>query len=274
MDLEDINIMDGPENMDFTSLNNIDFSRDFLNPELPIGCIGNGSVGGKAQGLIDLRNLLFTSFSANEYQGIRVTIPAFVVIRTDVFDAFMRNNDLYEIASSDLADDRIAYAFQRADLPFEILGDLRALIERVHTPLAIRSSSLLEDTKHEPFAGIYETKMIPNNQFDPDERFRRLAEAIKFVYASTFTKRAKDYRMVNQHKDTDEKMAVIIQEVVGKRHHTLFYPELSGVARSYNYYPVKPSRPEDGVVNLALGLGKTIVDGSISWVYSPSRPSV
>jgi hypothetical protein len=267
-------MMDAMDKIDFTSTQNTDFGRDFLNPETPISGIGTGSVGGKAQGLINLRNLLFTSFSSGEFRGISVTIPSFAVIRTDVFDAFMQLNDLYEIACSDLSDDRIAHAFLKADLPFEILGDLRALIERVHTPLAIRSSSLLEDTKNEPFAGIYETKMIPNNQFDPDERFRRLAEAIKFVYASTFTKRAKDYRTVNHHKDSDEKMAVIIQEVVGKRHHTLFYPELSGVARSYNYYAVRPARPEDGVVNLALGLGKTIVDGSISWVYSPARPSV
>lgn len=251
----------------------VDFTRDFLNPDTPVSCIGKGEIGGKAKGLVLIRDVLYSSFNPAEFPQISVTIPSLAVLRTDVFDAFMKQNQLYDIAYSDLPDDRIAHAFQKGDLPFEVLGDLRSLIEQVHSPLAIRSSSLLEDTKHEPFAGIYETKMIPNNQFDPDERFRRLVEAIKFVYASAFTKRAKDYRLVNRHEDRDEKMAVIIQEIVGKRYHNHFYPELSGVARSYNYYPVQPARPEEGVVNLALGLGKTIVDGGVSWTYSPAHPA-
>ena len=156
---------------------------------------------------------------------------------------------------------RIAHAFQKAELPFEVLGDLRSIIEHVHTPLAIRSSSLLEDTKNEPFAGIYHTKMIPNNEYDPDIRFRQLVEAVKFVYASTYFRGAKGYRRTIGHKDSDEKMAVIIQKLVGKRYQNRFYPEVAGVARSYNYYPMKPARPEDGVVNMAMGLGKTVVDG-------------
>jgi phosphoenolpyruvate synthase/pyruvate phosphate dikinase len=131
---------------------------------------------------------------------------------------------------------------------------------------------MLEDTKNEPFAGIYHTKMIPNNEYDPDVRFRQLTEAIKFVYASTYFKAAKVYRKTIGHKDIDEKMAVIIQELVGKRYRDRFYPEVAGVARSYNYYPLRPAKPEDGVVNLALGLGKTVVDGGISWVFSPAFP--
>jgi hypothetical protein len=194
------------------------------------------------------------------------------ILCTKIFDLFMQRNDLYEIACSDLPDDRIAHAFQRAELPFEVLGDLRSIVEQVHTPLAIRSSSMLEDTKNEPFAGIYHTKMIPNNEFDPDIRFRQLVEAIKFVYASTFFRSARDYRKALGHQDCDEKMAIIIQKLVGKRLRSCYYPELSGVARSYNYYPLKPARPEDGVVNLALGLGKTVVEGGISWVYSPAFP--
>lgn len=186
----------------------------------------------------------------------------------------MRNNDLYKIAYSDLPDDHIAHAFQKANLPFEMLGDLRALVEQVHTPLAIRSSSLLEDAQREPFAGIYATKMIPNNLYDADVRFRQLVEAIKFVYASTFSRTARQYRKATGHKDEEEKMGVIIQELVGKRYHTRFYPELSGVARSYNYYSMGPSKPEDGVVNLALGLGKTIVDGGVCWLCSPTHPRV
>jgi hypothetical protein len=157
-------------------------------------------------------------------------------------------------------------------MPFEILGELRKLITEVTVPLAVRSSGLLEDTTRRPFAGVYTTKMIPNNQYDPDVRFRKLVEAIKFVWASTYFKVAKDYCRATGLDCKDEKMAVIIQEIIGKRHGDRFYPELSGVARSFNYYPVKPARPQDGVVDLALGLGKTIVDNGKTWSYSPAYP--
>ncbi|MBN2349371.1 MAG: phosphoenolpyruvate synthase, partial [Bacteroidales bacterium] len=191
---------------------------------------------------------------------------------SDVFDIFMQQNNLYEIALSDTTDERIAMAFQQADLPFRIPGILRTFISKIHSPLAIRSSSLLEDAIFEPFAGIYGTKMTPNNQPDIDTRFRKLIEAIKFVYASTYFRAAKDYIKTTRHKTEDEKMAIIIQEVIGVRHNGRFYPEISGIARSYNYYPIGNAKPEEGVVNLALGLGKTIVDGGFSWSYSPSFP--
>jgi hypothetical protein len=252
----------------------VNFNRDFLISDVPISRIGQGELGGKAQGLVFIRDILNAEFHANDFPEIHIGIPSLLVICTEVFDAFMERNNLSELTLTDIPDDRIAHAFQRADLPFEVLGDLRALIEQVHTPLAIRSSSLLEDARHEPFAGIYATKMIPNNQYDPDTRFQKLVEAIKFVYASTFFKAAKNYRRATGHRDEDEKMAVIVQEVVGKRYANRFYPELSGVARSYNYYPVKPAKPEDGVVNLALGLGKIIVDSGISWPYSPAYPKI
>jgi hypothetical protein len=203
---------------------------------------------------------------------ITVEIPPMAVLCTGSFDAFMEQNSLYDLALADLPDDRIAHAFQKADLPFEVLGDLRSIVDNIHTPLAIRSSSLLEDTKNEPFAGIYHTKMIPNNEYDPDIRFRQLVEAVKFVYASAYFRGAKGYRRTIGRQDSEEKMAVIIQKLVGKRYHNRFYPELAGVARSYNYYPMKPAKPEDGVVNMALGLGKTVVDGGISWAYSPAFP--
>jgi phosphoenolpyruvate synthase/pyruvate phosphate dikinase len=248
------------------------FDRNFLDPETPLSCIGQGAIGGKAQGLATIRQVLNSNFDGNDFRGISIDIPGMAVICTDVFDTFMVDNDLDQITCSDLTDDRIAHAFQKAELPFEILGDLRVLIEQVNTPLAIRSSSMLEDEMQEPFAGIYTTKMIPNNLYDPDIRFRQLMEAIKLVYASTFFRSAKEYRKMSGHHENDEKMAVIIQKVVGKRYHTRFYPELSGVARSYNFYPMKPARPEDGVVDLALGLGKTIVDGGIAWSYSPAYP--
>jgi hypothetical protein len=246
--------------------------RDFLNPQTRVRCLGGGSMGGKAQGLVSIRNVLHDHFRSRSNSTIKVDIPPFVVIRTDIFDGFMRGGDLYKKVATSTTDEQLAHSFQEADLPFEVLGDLRSIIEDLHRPLAIRSSSLLEDATRGPFAGIYETKMIPNGQFDADVRFRQLMEAIKLVYASTFFNRARDYRKRIGKSDTDEKMAAIIQEIVGKPYRQRFYPELSGVARSYNYYPVKPATPGEGVANLALGLGKTIVDGGISWTYSPAHP--
>lgn len=249
-----------------------DFNRNFLDPAVPLSCIGGGSVGGKAQGLASVRAALQSGLDHKEFPGIQVEIPRFAVLRTDAFDSFMQGEGLQTLVDSNAPLERIAHAFQNAEMPFEVLGDLRALIDNVHTPLAVRSSSLLEDSARAPFAGIYETKMIPNHQFDPDERFRHLIEAIKFVYTSTYSQKAKEYRKLTGYTNRDEKMAVVIQEMVGKRYIQSFYPELAGVARSFNYYPVAPAHPEDGMVSLALGLGKTIVDGGTAWVYSPSFP--
>jgi Pyruvate phosphate dikinase, AMP/ATP-binding domain len=250
----------------------IDFNRNFLDPATPISCLGTGELGGKAEGLVYIRDILHSDLDHSKFADIKIEIPSMAILCTDVFDSFMKRNNLFDIAYTDLPDDRMAYAFQNSELPFEVLGDLRSIVEQVHLPLAIRSSSMLEDTKKEPFAGIYHTKMIPNNEYDPDTRFRQLIEAIKFVYASTYFKAAKAYRKTIGHNDNNEKMAVIIQEIIGKRYRTRFYPEVAGVARSYNYYPMRPAKPEDGVVNLALGLGKTVVDGGISWAYSPTFP--
>lgn len=254
------------------SQNLVRFDRNFFDPEKRLTYIGGGSPGGKAQGLIFINDTLNHKFDDAAFPKIPVNIPRFTVLRTDVFDAFMEKNDLTDITGSDAADDRIAHAFQKADFPVQYIGDLRALVAGLNTPVAVRSSSMLEDALHEPFAGIYATKMIPNNQPDIDTRFRKLIEAIKFVYASTFFKAAKDYRRATGHGPGDEKMAVIVQEVVGQRHQDRYYPEVSGVARSYNFYPLGKTRPEEGVVSLALGLGKTIVDGGRCWTYSPSRP--
>jgi phosphoenolpyruvate synthase/pyruvate phosphate dikinase len=249
------------------------FNRSrFLNSERKITCIGTGEIGGKAHGLAKINHIIQNEFDNSKYSGIAVGIPAMTIIRTNVFDAFIRQNNLYEVALSDLPDERIAHAFQKADLPFEVLGDLRALISQVHTPLAVRSSSMLEDAINEPFAGIYGTKMTPNNQSDVNVRFNKLVEAIKFVYASTYFRSAKDYMKATQHQTKNEKMAVIIQEVIGQRFQDRFYPELSGVARSHNYYAFGHADPKDGIVNLALGLGKTIVDGGFTWSYCPLYP--
>jgi len=249
-----------------------DFERKFFDSKERFTCIGSGSIGGKSKGLVFIDDILGAQSGEADFSRIEVSIPTFTVIRSNVFDAFLETNDLSGTAYSDSPDDQIAYAFQKAVLPVEILGDLRALTEQVHTPLAIRSSSTLEDAIFQPFAGIYATKMIPNNQPSPDVRFQKLTEAIKLVYASTFSKSAKDYIKATGHNPKDEKMCVMIQEVVGKRFGDRFYPEISGVARSYNFYPVGQAKPENGVASLALGLGKTIVDGGKCWSYSPVYP--
>jgi len=248
------------------------FDRDFFGSARTFTRIGGGGLGGKAEGLASAQSILLRITEEDPFLGVTVGIPRLTILGTDVFDAFMERSDLYDVALSDLSDRRIAHAFQQAPLPSEYLGDLRGLIEEVHTPLAVRSSSLLEDALRRPFAGVYETKMIPNNQPDATSRFRRLKEAIKLIYASTFFRGAKAYRQVVGEAAESEKMAVILQEIVGERHGDRFYPHLSLVCRSYNYYPTGKARPEQGVVNLALGLGKTIVDGGVCWGYCPAYP--
>lgn len=248
------------------------YDRNMGSENPHITTIGNGEIGGKATGLCLVSNQLNKFFKDNIVNDFNIQIPRFTVITTSYFEHFMKQNELYEIALSDMPDERIAYYFQKADLPVNLLGDLRTIAEYSKRPLAVRSSSLLEDSLETPFAGTYETKMIPNNLTDRDLRFKKLSEAVKFVYASVFFRKAKDYARSTGNDIKDEKMAVIIQEVAGSLYGERFYPEISGVARSYNFYPFKSAKPEDGVVNLALGLGKAIVDGSLCWSYSPSRP--
>jgi hypothetical protein len=248
------------------------FDRNFWDGTFRCTQIGSGSLGGKATGLVFIKDLLAEQIDPASFPDADINVPTMAVIATDCFDQFIAQNHLGELLFDEMSDDRIAHAFQKADLPFELLGDLRALIVQVKTPLAIRSSSLLEDALERPFAGVYATKMIPNNQADLDTRFRRLVEAIKFVYASTYFREARDYIRTTGAKPDEEKMAVIIQEVVGRRRGDRFYPDISGVARSYNFYAFEPARLGDGVVTLALGLGKTIVDGGIGWTFSPAYP--
>ncbi len=252
------------------------FNRDFYSEKDEFTYIGDGELGGKAHGLAYIKEKIISHYSnaGQEFAPFTVNVPRLVVITTRFFDLFMEQNDLYDVAFSDISDERLAHHFLKAQLPVNLVGDLRALIAAVHAPLAVRSSSLLEDSLSSPFAGIYETKMIPNNQPEADTRFQKLAEAIKFVYASVFFNNAKSYIKATPHSLKDEKMAVIIQEVVGRQHYDRFYPDISGVTRSFNFYPTGGARPEEGVVNLALGLGKAIVDGGLVWTYSPQYPEI
>ena len=251
------------------------FDRGTLDSRVIISCLGNGNIGGKASGLARIQKALTSHFEMEPFSGFQISIPRMVVVASDIFDNFMQRNSLWDIVNDLQASDKsIAVEFQRANLPVDIVGDLRALITDIKTPLAVRSSSMLEDAIYEPLARVYSTKMIPNNQPDTDTRFRKLTEAIKFIYASTFFDTAKDYRQAIGKSNSDEKMAVIIQEVVGEKFGNYYYPHIAGVARSFDFYPMARAKPEDGVVNLALGLGKTIVDGGLVWSFSPSFPNV
>jgi len=249
------------------------FDRCFFTGAERFTFIGSGELGGKAHGLARMRGILESKLKDAFEPAISIGIPTLTVITTEFFDLFMKQNDLYEIAYSDARDDLIAHAFQRAEIPVRLAGDLRSLVEQVHAPLAVRSSSMLEDAMFEPFASVYATKMVPNNQPDADTRFRKLLEAVKLVYASTFFKVARNYMRATHHATIDEKMAVVIQEIVGTRFGDRFYPHVSGVLRSYNFYPTGHGSPEEGVAELALGLGRTIVDDGVSWSFSPAFPT-
>ncbi|RKX17207.1 MAG: hypothetical protein DRP51_11250, partial [Candidatus Zixiibacteriota bacterium] len=251
------------------------FDRGTLESNIILSCLGKGNIGGKASGLARIQKTLISYFETEPFPGFQISIPRMVVLASDIFDNFMQRNSLWDIVNNLQASDKsIAIEFQHASLPVEIVGDLRALITGIKSPLAVRSSSMLEDAIYEPLAGVYCTKMIPNNQPDTDTRFRKLTEAIKFIYASTFFDTAKDYRQAIGKTNSDEKMAVIIQEVVGEKFGNYYYPHIAGVARSFDFYPMARAKPEDGVVNLAFGLGKTIVDGGLVWSFSPSFPNV
>ena len=249
------------------------FERRERGPRERCTVISGGELGGKAEGLLQAREVL-ARLDPAVFGPLRVDVPTLTVVATDAFDAFLDRNRLRDLARDPGSERRLDEAFQRAELPVEILGDLWEIVHHTSGPLAVRSSSLLEDALRHPFAGIYETKMIPNSEPDPKSRFRRLTEAIKFVWASTFRPGAQSYLRAVGREPEEEKMAVLLQDVVGRRHGTRFYPDVSGVARSWDFYAFAEARPEDGVVSLALGLGKTIVDGGRSWSYSPGRPGV
>ena len=234
--------------------------------------IGEGSLGGKGRGLAFIDHIIKRHSDLNDFDNAEVMIPKTVVLCTDIFDEFMDTNSLYQVALSDIPDEEILRYFLHARLPARLIGDLMAFLDVVDTPLAIRSSSLLEDSHYQPFAGIYATYMIPHVE-DKYERLHMLSDAIKAVYASVYYRDSKSYMTATSNVIDQEKMAVILQEVVGERHDARFYPTLSGVARSVNYYPIGDERAEEGTVNLALGLGKYIVDGGQSLRVCPAHPN-
>jgi hypothetical protein len=250
------------------------FDRRFLGGAETFTVLGSGEIGGKAAGLRGARGALVERPPALRFERLAIEVPTLTVIGTDVFDDFLALNRLAPESLAGRDDREVAHAFQRGELPPGILGDLWALVRELRVPLAVRSSSRLEDALAHPFAGVYATKMTPNNQLDPESRFRRLVEAVKFVYASTFFEAARSYRAALGRVDADEKMAVVVQEVVGRRHGPRFYPDVSCVARSFNFYPFGPAGPADGVMSLALGLGKQIVDGGRCYSVSPRHPQV
>lgn len=252
------------------------YSRQLFDPAQRLSRLGGGELGGKARGLMQAAEVLARRGPELERLGIPIDVPALVAIGTDAFDAFLERNRLHELVEGEPSDDAVRSAFQQASMPAELAGDLAALAAEARIPLAVRSSSLLEDALGQPFAGVYGTKMIPGNAVQPQARLRSLLDAIKFVWASVFFQEARAYRRALRSEETaaGEKMAVLVQEVVGRSHGERFYPDLSAVARSIDFYPQGRSKPEDGIVHLALGLGKTIVDGDLCWSFSPAHPEV
>ncbi|MBR6867765.1 MAG: phosphoenolpyruvate synthase [Prevotella sp.] len=234
--------------------------------------IGEGSLGGKGRGLAFLDRIIKRHPELNQYEGAQVSIPKTVVLCTDFFDEFMEKNNLYPIALSDAPDEVILQHFLRAQLPDSLIADFFTFFNAVKSPIAVRSSSLLEDSHYQPFAGIYSTYMIPYLE-DKYEMLRMLACAIKGVYASVYYRDSKAYMIATQNLIDQEKMAVILQEVVGRQYGDHFYPTFSGVLRSLNYYPIGDETAEEGIASLALGLGKYIVDGGQTLRVSPYHPN-
>ena len=250
-----------------------DFDRHSFDPSTNFFArIGGGSLGGKARGLAFVRYLLNYHGLGRRFPGVHIAVPPAVVLATDCFDRFLRRNALLDLAFGSRDDDAIVAAFLAAALPGDMMEHLHTFVDRVHWPLAVRSSSLLEDSQYQPFTGVYETFMLANNHPDTGERLEQLIQAIKRVYASTFMRQAKDYLHATPYRLEEEKMAVVIQKVVGPRHGDRFYPDFSGVARSYNFYPVAPLTADDGVAAVALGLGRTVVEGESCLTFCPRHP--
>ena len=247
------------------------FDAETYSDAVAFARIGEGSLGGKARGLAFMNSMLMKHRQYDKYENVRIMIPRSVVIATEYFDDFIRHNGLKYIISQDFSDEEILSEFVSSALPSRLRDALKSYIRTVRTPLAIRSSSKLEDSHYQPFAGIYSTYMIPYVD-NEDQMLRLLLKAVKSVYASVYFAASRAYIQTSQNLISEEKMAVIIQEVCGTEQEGLFFPTCSGVARSINYYPIGDEQPADGVCNVAMGLGKLVVDGGRTLRFSPSYP--
>jgi hypothetical protein len=249
-----------------------DFDRARIDTFNRMSRVGGGSLGGKARGLAFVNRLLTEKRVSEKFPSIRISVPYSVVLGTDVFDEFLEQNGLESVAIRSTRDDALVERFLGVPFPRETVRDLEAFLGACRRPLAVRSSGLLEDSPYQPFAGVYQTFMLPNNHRDPEVRLHQLLAAIKRVYASTFSQRAKGFLDMTSYRLEEEKMAVIIQEIVGKKHGHRFYPDFSGVARSYDFYPTPPATAEDGVVAVSLGLGEAVAGGENCLRFCPKYP--
>ncbi len=251
-----------------------DFNRETYDGDAQFLRIGQGSLGGKGRGLAFVNKLFNNQLVCSAFSGTRISVPRTAVICTDAFDQFMETNDLIEFALDEHSDEEIIAAFTNATIPGELKEDLKAFLTVADYPLAVRSSSLLEDSYYQPFAGIFDTHFLPNNQSSPEGRLQRLLAAIKLIYASVYFRNAKNYTLATGNRTEEEKMAVILQKIVGKEREGYYYPVFSGMARSYNFYSVGHIKPEEGIAYTALGLGKTIMEGDNCLFFSPANPRV
>ncbi len=247
------------------------FEPETYSPYIWFARIGDGSLGGKARGLAFVNSMLQKHNIYDRYEGVRVLLPRTVVVCTDYFDSFIKDNGLQYVISADLSDDEILSEFVSSRLPEKLINELRVYLGHARGPLAIRSSSKLEDSHYQPFAGIYSTYMIPLTD-NIDQMLRLLTKAIKSVYASVYFSQSRAYIASTANVLSEEKMAVVIQEICGTEDGGYFFPTVSGVARSINFYPIGEEKPEDGVANIALGLGKLVVEGGQTLRFSPRYP--
>ncbi|MBR1406212.1 MAG: phosphoenolpyruvate synthase [Bacteroidales bacterium] len=247
------------------------FSPDTYEEYVTFARMGDGSLGGKARGLAFLNSLIEKYDLSQRYEDVRISIPRTVVISTEFFDQFIEENGLQNVIGAELSDDEILAEFVASRLPEPLVTLLRSYVSTVGGPLAIRSSSKLEDSNYQPFAGVYSTYMIPSAE-DPNQMLRMLDKAIKSVYASVFYRGSRAYVQSTGNLQSEEKMAVVVQDICGSQHGDLFYPMMSGVARSVNFYPIDGEKPEDGVVNVVFGLGKRVVEGGRTLRFSPRYP--
>ena len=250
-----------------------DFDPETFDPKNSFARVGGGSLGGKARGLGFVNQLISNYNIQDKFSNVEISVPSAIVIATDTFDQFLDMNQLQDFALGETDDNEIKKRFLDASkFPEEIKQKLSQFLDLIKEPLAVRSSSLLEDSQYQPFAGVYQTFMIPNNNSDSNIRLVELLQSIKLVYASTFFRKVKDYMKATAYRLEEEKMAVIVQRMVGSKHNERFYPDFAGVAKSYNFYPVPPQASTDGIVLVALGLGKTVVDGGNTVRFCPKYP--